>query len=79
MNFFQKFKNVTLPFLSLRKALSNKCIFIKNGRYLIFILIFVVSACGSGCIDPEDYGAYDTEIVTLDASASPRLRVAIGQ
>tara|TARA_B110000259_G_scaffold35908_1_gene40245 strand:+ start:6133 stop:10803 length:4671 start_codon:yes stop_codon:yes gene_type:complete len=70
MNFFQKFKNVTLPFLSLRKALSNKCIFIKNGRYLIFILIFVVSACGSGCIDPEDYGAYDTEIVTVDASAS---------
>ena len=71
MNFFQKFKNVTLPFLSLRKASSNKCIFIKNGRYLIFILIFVVSACGSGCIDPEDYGAYDTEIVTLDVSGVP--------
>ncbi|MFT4717893.1 MAG: type IV secretory pathway VirB6-like protein [Rickettsiales bacterium] len=68
MNFFQKFKNATLPFLSLRKASSNNRIFIKNGRYLIFSLIFVVSACGSGCIDPEDYGAYDTEIVTVDAS-----------
>ena len=30
-------------------------------------MLLLVSACGSGCIDPEDYGGYYTEILTISA------------
>jgi len=41
--------------------------FQKFKNLILSSLLLLVSACGSGCIDPEDYGGYYTEILTISA------------
>lgn len=42
----------------------------KFKNLIILLLLFAISACGSGCVDPEDYGGYNTEIITVNASGN---------
>lgn len=34
---------------------------------IISILLLAIAACGEGCIEPEDFGGYDTQIINVSA------------
>lgn len=45
--------------------------FVQKFKYILLICIFfLISSCGQGCIEPDDFGNYETQILTLSAQGS---------